>query len=80
LPKSAESLIPLVEGGSYEERLSKLDEEKAMPYRMDEGFEVNDAIRHPRFGLGFVLRVRESRIEVLFKEGLKVLIHQRDRR
>jgi hypothetical protein len=76
LPPAAESLIPLIEGGSFEERLSGLDQTKTLFYNMEERYRANDAIDHPRFGVGFVLRVRESRIEVLFGEGIKVLIHK----
>jgi len=35
---------------------------------------VDDVIRHAKFGLGFVLRAHEGRIEVLFENGVKALV------
>lgn len=72
--RSPKTLIPLIEGGTFQERLSRLDPEEILPYRLDGRFRADDAIQHPRFGVGFVLRVREERIEVLFADGIKVLV------
>jgi hypothetical protein len=73
-PPSGETLRALLEGGSYEERISQLDPEKVIPYRTDGVYSVEDAVSHKKFGIGFVLRVRPERIEVLFRKGIKVLL------
>jgi hypothetical protein len=67
-------LKALMQGGTFQERLSKLNEERIVPYRTEGRFGVDDAISHPRFGVGFVVRVSQGRIEVLFREGVKILI------
>jgi hypothetical protein len=42
------------------------------PYRLQDGYQVGDVIRHPVFGLGFVEKiVTSNRIEVLFREAFK---------
>ena len=43
-------------------------------YKLYENFEPNMAIDHPKMGWGYVLSSQNNRIEVLFEEGIKVLI------
>ncbi len=74
-PPSPKMLRELVEGGSFEERMSRLDQGLVRPYDMGESFRTRDAIEHRRFGIGFVLRVLEGKMEVLFKDGVRTLVH-----
>ena len=76
-PPSPKTVKALIEGGSFAQRHAQLDPRRILPYRTDPGFSDGDAIEHPRFGVGFVLRVRDDRIEVLFEDGIKVLVHGR---
>jgi len=47
----------------------------ALPYATTATFKEDDLIDHPVFGLGLVLSTTQpNRIEVLFKEGVKVLV------
>jgi len=46
----------------------------AKKYKLSEEFEPNMAIDHPKMGWGYVLSSQNNRIEVLFEEGIKVLI------
>ena len=46
----------------------------AKKYKLSEDFETNIAIDHPKMGWGYVLNSQNNRIEVLFEEGIKVLI------
>lgn len=46
----------------------------AKKYKLSEDFEPNMAIDHPKMGWGYVLSSQNNRIEVLFEEGIKVLI------
>jgi hypothetical protein len=48
--------------------------EKAKPYSMRETFEAKSALQHVKLGWGFILSNINDRLEVLFKEGIKVLI------
>jgi hypothetical protein len=47
------------------------------PYSMNDSFSVGDLINHPSFGLGAVDLTREpNKMEVVFREGRKVLVHK----
>ncbi len=48
-----------------------------LPYKMSDHFELEVAIQHPKFGLGFVMLSMPQRIDVVFEDGLKSLIHNR---
>ncbi|MGQ9652480.1 MAG: hypothetical protein ACUVXD_00265 [Thermodesulfobacteriota bacterium] len=75
-PPSPKMLRELVKGGSFAERVSRLDHRSILPYDMGSRFRAEDAIMHPRFGIGFVLRVLKGKMEVLFKDGVKLLAHR----
>lgn len=72
-PPSPKMLRELIEGGSFAERVSRLDKSSILPYNVDSRFQARDAIMHPKFGIGFVLRVLGGKMEVLFKDGVKRL-------
>jgi hypothetical protein len=62
----------------YEALLRGKDPSKARTYAPSERFAAAELIKHPTFGLGFVLLVKESnKIEVAFADGPKVLAHGR---
>lgn len=71
--KKAEA-IPL--SVTWAEGLSKVGEMK--PYSIRSKFEVGDGITHPTFGDGYVdAIVDNSKISVVFKTDIKVLVHGR---
>lgn len=43
-------------------------------YKLSEEYEPNTALQHPKLGWGYVLTSQNNRIEVLFEDGIKVLI------
>lgn len=45
-----------------------------LPYKMSDNFDAKTAIVHKVLGWGFVLSSQNNRLEVLFKEGIKILI------
>ena len=47
---------------------------KPEPYKMSENFEAKTAITHKVLGWGYVLTSQNNRLEVIFKDGIKVLI------
>jgi hypothetical protein len=73
MPRSKGTLISLVQGGTFQERIARLGSDKPIPYRLDGRYRQEDAIEHARFGIGFVLQVKKDRMHVLFREGIKVL-------
>ncbi len=48
---------------------------KSQKYSVREKFAKNDIIDHPKFGPGIVQQIIDTKIEVLFRDDLKVLIH-----
>lgn len=46
-------------------------------YTMKAKFTVNTKIQHPKFGLGFVKSVQSDKIEVIFADEVRNLVHNR---
>ncbi|MBD3307516.1 hypothetical protein GF339_13890 [candidate division KSB3 bacterium] len=64
----------------WQEALADKDLSNPKPYSMSEVFEQNDIIDHQKFGQGLVTEIRaEGKMEVLFKEGPKLLVHAQDK-
>jgi hypothetical protein len=62
----------------WEELSAKRSLTHARPYSMQESFELDGVITHEKFGIGFVTKVRsEGKMEVLFKDGVKLLVYGR---
>jgi DNA-directed RNA polymerase subunit M/transcription elongation factor TFIIS len=62
----------------WEETLSEHDVTNPKDYSIYETFNQHDIIMHKKFGRGIIIEVREEgKMEVMFKEGTKVLIYGR---
>ncbi len=46
-------------------------------YTMKAKFSVNSKIKHPKFGMGFVKSVQTDKIEVVFEDEVRNLVHNR---
>jgi hypothetical protein len=66
-------------GKAYKDYLTLLteaDRSSARAYSIKNTFSENDVIEHPKFGTGLVQStVKGNKIEVIFKDGPKLLIH-----
>ena len=70
---------PKLTANQFEIVMHNRDIARARRYRISETFEDTDVIDHKKFGLGAVIRCMEdSKIEVLFRDGPKVLVHARE--
>lgn len=47
--------------------------DKAAAYAMTGKFRMNSLVQHPSFGLGIVKKVLIGKVEILFKDGIKLL-------
>ncbi|MEM6731437.1 MAG: hypothetical protein AAF658_07760 [Myxococcota bacterium] len=64
--------------GDYDTLMQGRDIASAARYRISEEFDEGLVVDHKKFGLGLVLkRVGEDKIEVIFRDGVKTLIHAR---
>ncbi len=60
----------------WESLQSDLNEEDIVDYAIDRDFSNARAIRHKKFGVGIVHKVlSDEHIEVIFKDGTRVLVH-----
>ncbi len=59
----------------YEKRMDT--GHNAESYSMKRQFKVNEKINHPTFGLGVVTKAETDKVEVIFAEEMKVLVHNR---
>jgi hypothetical protein len=50
---------------------------KVMPYTMKAKFEKNQKLDHPKFGMGFIKEAQSDKIEVVFSDEVRTLIHNR---
>jgi sRNA-binding protein len=56
---------------------TQIGTDKIIPYNMKQKFALANAIEHPKFGLGFVTAATNEKIEVMFVEGGRALVHNR---
>jgi hypothetical protein len=62
----------------YEDAMEGRDLSKPIPYKPSRKFGLDDIIDHKTFGIGLVTRVvSDKKMEVLFEESTKLLIHGR---
>jgi hypothetical protein len=52
-------------------------EEKGLPFSIRTKYELDQKIDHPKFGAGFVKNVLADRVDVMFQDELKTLIHNK---
>lgn len=63
--------------GEYENRIHNQQSKEAIPYSTKTLFLEKQKIQHPKFGIGFVQRTAIDRIDVIFSDEVKVLIHNK---
>jgi len=54
-----------------------LGDKDIFDYKMGHVFDLNASIRHPKFGVGYVVFVAPQRIDVIFEDGMRSLVHNR---
>jgi hypothetical protein len=64
-------------GPSWEELQQKLGGNTRQAYSIKAKYSTNVAIEHPKFGLGFVVSASGDRIEAMFQDGVRTLVHAR---
>ncbi len=74
-PKISKGLLKHQE--EYAEALQNLSGQPEFPFSIREKFSANQKLRHSKFGLGVVKTIFSEKIEVLFADELKTLVHNR---
>lgn len=82
-PKAPKVARPKVRGEKAEKAkavafsVDELMSKPARPYLMSSYYQVGEVIDHSTFGRGQVVTIQESKIEVQFRVGTKLLVHGR---
>ncbi len=63
--------------GEYENRIQNQQAKEAIPYSTKTTFIEKQKIQHSKFGIGFVQKAAIDRIDVIFSDEVKVLIHSK---
>ena len=63
--------------GDYEIRVQNSEKKDATPYSIKGKFSENEKINHAKFGIGFVLRTFDDKVEVIFSDEVKSLMQNR---
>lgn len=61
----------------YQQLMTKSDGETGLPFSIRTKYTINQKINHPKFGAGFVKSVLLDRMDVMFADELKTLIHNK---
>ncbi len=61
----------------YQGMLDSVAQAEMITYNIKTKFETSSKINHPKFGLGIVKSVQPDKIEVVFSDEIKTLVHNR---
>ena len=61
----------------YEQLLQANEKAPTQNYNMKTGFQLNHKLQHPKFGLGIIRTAQPDKIEVVFADEVRTLIHNR---
>lgn len=76
--KSTTGRAAAISQADYDKVIRGQDLSRAQRYRATINFAEGDVVDHMNFGLGMVMRLMgDSKMEVLFPTGVKVLVHSR---
>ncbi len=55
----------------------KIGSDEKIKYKMTENYEVETAIDHIKFGIGYIKSATSGKIEVVFQDAIRLLVHNR---
>ena len=61
----------------YNQFVMNRGSEKGLPFSIRSKYELDQKIDHPKFGSGFVTNVLIDRVDVLFEDEVKTLMHNK---
>lgn len=62
----------------YEALMNAQESSKEISYTVKGKFQVNQKINHPKFGLGIVRDAQQDKVEVVFSDEVRNLVHNRE--
>lgn len=61
----------------YNQLMMNRGSEEGLPFSIKTKFELDQKIQHPKFGAGFVKTVLQDRVDVMFEDEVKTLMHNK---
>lgn len=55
----------------------KIGSEAITPYKMTQVYQAETAIDHVKFGVGYIKSITSGKIEVVFQDAIRLLVHNR---
>lgn len=74
---NAESARAAAHSAEYESLSKTLESAPSTSYNMKVKFEKDTKLTHPKFGTGFIRAVQPEKIEVVFPDEVRSLVHNR---
>lgn len=74
---NAEAARSAAHASEYDSMEKSLNETAPTAYSMKAKFEKDTKLSHPTFGMGFIRAVHPEKIEVVFKDEVRSLVHNR---
>lgn len=74
---STESARRSTHNAEYESLLQAHEGDKEVSYNIRSKFSLNQKINHPKFGVGIVRGVQPEKVEVVFADEVRNLVHNR---
>lgn len=56
--------------------MAEIDDNGLPEYRISEDYTTSPGIRHPKFGVGVITNVTDNKLEVVFQDGTRQLVHK----
>ena len=76
--RKTESARKSSHNAEYEALLQSQESANAVSYNIKGKFELNQKINHPKFGVGIVRGVHSDKVEVVFSDEVRNLVHNRE--
>lgn len=73
----AEAARSAAHSAEYESLSKSLDDAPTSTYNMKNKFDKDTKLNHPKFGLGYIRAVQPEKIEVVFPDEIRSLVHNR---
>lgn len=74
---TAEANRASAHASEYESLTESMNSAEENTYSMKTNFKKDTKLKHPKFGLGFIRMVQPDKIEVVFQDEVRTLVHNR---
>lgn len=76
--KGSETARRSTHNAEYEHLINAQEKAEEVKYNIKGKFTLNQKINHPKFGVGIVRDVQQDKVEVVFSDEVRNLVHNRE--